>query len=149
VRAGFGALAAVAVLAGCSSGGDGDGRLSRKEYLERADAICAEYDRRLDRLENPRNLAELARFADDALPVAREGVRRLRALRPPDDMAARVRAWLERNEENVRTIERLREAARAGNETRVQELASAGVDNEAEADRLARELGLRACAERD
>jgi hypothetical protein len=28
----------------------------------------------------------------------------------------------------------------------VQELASAGADNEAEADRLARELGLRECA---
>jgi hypothetical protein len=148
-RAAAAPLAAAVVLALAACGDDGADRLSRDEYVRAADAICTEYEDRLARLENPRNLAGLARLADEALPIAREGVRRLRALRPPDELARRVRAWLERNDRNLRTIEQLRAAARAGDETRVQELASAGADNEAAADRLARELGLAACAAPD
>jgi hypothetical protein len=139
------AVSALLALAGCAD--DGDGRLSKEEYVRAADAICAEYERRLAELRDAETINELARLADQAIPIAREGVRRLRALRPPEELAARVRAWLERNEENVRTIERLRDAARAGDETLVQELASAGADNEAKADQLARELGLRDCAQ--
>jgi hypothetical protein len=138
------AAAALVALAGC--GDDGGDRLSKDEYVRAADAICAGYDRRLARLGDPRDLVELARLADRVLPIARAAMRRLRALRPPDELAPHVRRWLERNDRNLRTIEQLRAAARAGDETRVQELASAGADNEAEADRLARELGLRECA---
>ena len=141
------AVAAALAVAGCAD--DGDGRLSKGEYVRAADAICAEYERRLARLPEPRNVEELARLTEQALPIAREGVTRLRGLEPPQELTSRVEEWLERNEENVRTIERMRDAARAGDETRVQELASAGADNEAEADRLARALGLRACAAPD
>ncbi len=138
-------LLALVALAACSGGG-ADERLSREEYAKRADAICAEYDRRIERLEDPRSVAELARLAEEALPIAREGVRRLRALEPPAELRADVRRWLERNDRNVAMIEALRDAARAGQTTRVRQIASEATENEEEADRLARRIGLRACA---
>ncbi len=141
-------LAAVAVSAGCADGGD-DGRLSREEFIRRADAICADYDARLARLGNPASIEELGGLAARALPIAREGVRKLRALRPPADLERDVDRWLARNDENVANIEAIGAAARASDETRVQEIASAANANEREADALAGRLGLRACAKED
>ena len=146
MRAAATGLALLALLAGCSSGDGDDGRLSKEEYVERADAICAEYDRRLSDLPEPGNIRELGELAADALPVARKGVAELRALRPPAELQPRVSEWLERNDRNIRMIGALRDAARAGQTTRVQEIASEAADNEQAADALAKEIGLEACA---
>jgi hypothetical protein len=85
-------------------------------------------------------------MAAEAEPIAEEGLDALRRLDPPQELEERVEEWLGRNAENVRAIGSLREAAEAGDATRVRELASAGADNEAAADRLASELGLAECA---
>ena len=138
-------LLAILALAACSRGGS-DERLSREEYVKRADAICAAYERRLERLRRPENVAELGRLADEALPIAREGVRKLRALKPPEELRRDVAEWLRRNDRNVLMIEALGDAARAGETTRVREIASDAADNERAADALAKNLGLRACA---
>lgn len=144
------ALLAAVLLAGCSGGSsEPEERLTTEEYVRQADRICAEYERRLARLAQPENLADLAAMAEEARPVAEEGLDELRALRPPEALEPQVEAWLERNEENVRAIDELREAAEEGDETRVRELASAARDNEEEADRLAAAIGLEDCAARD
>ncbi len=140
------ALAVLALVAAGCMGGDGDDRLSEEEYLREADAICASYDERLNSLPEPTNLTGLERVAGQALALASEGVERLRALKPPEELQAQVDEWIERNEENVRKIRELREAAAQKQAQRVQELASAAADNEDEADALAKEIGLRACA---
>lgn len=140
--------AAVAAAAGCAGGGEGDDRLSKAEYVERAEGICEDYERRLDELGDPRNVADLARLTKEALPIARRGVASLRELAPPEDMQAAVDEWLELNDRNVAGIERLGTAARAGNEDRVQEIAREAAATEDRADRLARKLGLSKCAAR-
>jgi hypothetical protein len=140
--------ATATIAAGCANG-DGDGRLSRDEFIRRADAICVDYDARLARLGNPASIEELGRLARRALPIAREAVGKLRALRPPQELQRDVDRWLARNEDNVANIQAIGEAARAGDETRVQEIASAASANEREADSLARQLGLRDCARED
>jgi cysteine sulfinate desulfinase/cysteine desulfurase-like protein len=142
-------LAAVATATASCRNGDGDGRLSREEFLRRADAICADYDARLARLGNPASIAELGRLAARALPIAREGVAKLRALEPPEELARDVERWLARNDENVSRIAAIGEAAQADDATRVQEIASAATANERRADALARRLGLRDCAKED
>ena len=143
-------LLAVVLLAGCSGGsGEPEVRLTEEQWAREADRICAEYEGRLARLSEPANPRELARMAAEAEPIAEEGIEALRRLDPPPDLETRVDKWLARNAENVRGIGELREAAEAGDETRVQELASEAIDNEAAADRLARELGLDDCAASD
>ena len=140
---------ALAALAAAACNGGGDDRLSKEEYVRRADAICARYDARLAKLPQPTNLAGLERTAGQALPIAREGVERLRALRPPEELDPKVRDWLARNDENVAKIGELQAAAQAGDTRRVQELAAEAADNEARADAIAKEIGLRDCAKRD
>ena len=141
------ALATVALLAACSGGGDGNERLSKDEYVEQADAVCAEYESRLGGLPDPGSIAALRALTQRALPVAREAVAKLRALRPPEALQARVDQWLRLNTLNVRRIEELGNAARAGDRVRVQEIARDAAANEREADRVARAIGLEACAE--
>jgi hypothetical protein len=146
------ALAVLLVAAACDGGGAEPvetTRLSRSDYVERADAICAEYDRRLARLPQPNSIEDVAELAERALPIAREGVRELRALAPPEELEPQVERWLERNDENLERMEGLRDAALEGNETRVQRIASAATENEREADTLARQIGLRDCARDD
>ncbi|MBD0317174.1 MAG: hypothetical protein ICV71_01525 [Thermoleophilia bacterium] len=142
-------LAAFATATASCSGGGGDGRLSREEFIRRADAICTDYDARLARLGNPASIEELGKLAARALPIAREGVAKLRALEPPETLEGDVDRWLARNDENVASIAAIGDAARADDATRVQELASAATANERKADALARRLGLRACAKED
>ncbi len=141
---------------GCD-GGDGEGReaatepqrLSKAEFVRRADAVCAEYEQRLARLRQPRDVEALADLADEALPIVQEAIARLRALEPPAELEPEVERWLERNDENAERLEALRDAARAGDATRVQTIASAAAENEREADELARRIGLRDCAEEE
>jgi hypothetical protein len=143
------AFAAVFALGACSSDDEQDERLSRADYLRQADAICATYDKRLGTLGKAASVEELARNADQALAIAEEGVSKLRELQPPAELEPRVDEWLERNDENVEKIEELRDAAREGDEVAVQAIAADAADNEREADRLARRLGLRSCARAD
>jgi hypothetical protein len=146
------ALLACLVIAGFSCDGaerDSDvppDPLSKAEYVRRADAICSEYDRRLERLPDPENVEGIADVAEDAIPIAREGARELRALRPPEDLEQTVERWLARNDENIERMQDLRDAARRGDATEVQRIASKAVENERRADALARRIGLRACA---
>lgn len=149
MRIGIVVLAAVLFSAACSFGEGADDRLSRDEYIRRADAICADYDKRLNDLGRAESVEQLAENADRALPIAQEGVGKLRELQPPENLERPVDEWLERNDRNVDLIEALRDAARAGEETRIQELAAEAAENEAAADRLAGRIGLKDCAEED
>jgi hypothetical protein len=141
------ATALAGLAAGCGDEG-GDGRLSREEFVRQADAICAEYDRRLDGLPDPKNVDDLKALAAQAFPIAQEGIRKLRALRPPVALARDVTRWLRLNDANARSIHRLEEAAERGATREVQQIASEAADNEERADALAEEIGLRECAAR-
>ncbi len=138
----------VAFLAGCGGGGGGE-RLTKEQFLEQADAICADFEAKLDELPDPQNLEELIALAGEAQPIAAEGVARVRALNPPEELEADVDAWLDLNEENVQRIEDLREAGEAGDEERVREIATGGSENEQKADALAKKIGLSDCARED
>lgn len=143
MRAAAVALLGLAVVAGCSGG---DGRLSKAEYTEQADAICTKYDAELAKLPSPTTLDALARMAVQAKSIAGEGAAKLRALEPPEELQKQADAWLALNDENVKDIEAMRAAAAAGNRVKVQEIARDAQRNEAKADELARKLGLKSCA---
>lgn len=147
-------LAGICLLAaGCMSGGgstdivSADTRLTKAEYIEQADTICAEFDGELDALPEPKTLDDLATMAEQAKPIAEAGVAELRALSPPEALAEQVDAWLDLNDANVAAIDELREAAESGDETAVQQVAADAADNEAKADALAGEIGLTDCAD--
>jgi hypothetical protein len=137
------------LAAGCmsdSNGSSGDARMTEAEWTEAADKICAEFGAELEGLPEPASMEELGTLADQAQPIAEDGVAQLRELRPPEETEDQVNEWLELNDANVQLIEDLGAAAEDGDETAVQEVAADAADNEAQADALAKDLGLTDCA---
>ena len=140
-------LAGAFALAGCG----GEDRLSKEEFVQKADATCEKYEKRLEPLERQltqvESIEEAARIIDRAIPVVREGVAELRKLEPPEDLEGKVDRWLDLNEENTETLEQLRDAAKQGDEKRIAELARQADETEKRGDRIAAEIGLEDCAE--
>ena len=136
---------AIGALSGCSGDGDGGDRLSRGEFVAQADAICRFYEARLEALRQPTNEAELRTFADKALPIAKEGRKDLGELRPPEELEATYDAWLEEGDEAIEIVERLRDAAAEGDQAEIGRIAADARRTDAEANRLADELGFEQC----
>ena len=139
-------LAAVAVgVAGCGES-KGSDRLSKEDYLKRADAVCTAYDHRLEELPEPKTIEGVVTLADEAKPVAERGLAELRKLRPPTDLQEDVDAWLALNQANVDAIDDLRKAAAASDEAAARAVSQRAVENERKADALAKRIGLEECA---
>jgi hypothetical protein len=143
-------LCAVFLASACGGGGD---RLSRQEYIRQADAVCKEYEGKLEayegRLEQASSPKELGQVIDDAIPTVKDGVDALRELEPPENLEPKVNDWLELNDKNIETLEQLRDTATEGDPRKLRETVEKGDDNERRADELAREIGLEACSQDD
>ena len=138
------------LLLALAAGWGGGDRLSKSEYTKQADAICAKYDKRLEAIERELDRADspedAAQAIDRGIPIVKSGVDELRELEPPEQLEDDVDRWLELNEENTRTLEELRDAAREGDMQRVSEIATEGQETEERSDELARKIGLEDCA---
>jgi hypothetical protein len=132
------------LLAGC---GGGSGRLSKAEYVKRADAICAKYNAKLKALARPTSIGALPDYVDKALPLARRGDDELRSLKPPKDEEQTAKEWLDQNDSVVGSMERLRDAAKKGDRAGIQTALNEATSANQTANRLARRLGLRVCAQ--
>ena len=65
-------------------GGSGE-KLSHGEFVDKANAICADYNQRIDALGTPNTFDEIATFAQDARVIAEEDVGKFNDLNPPDE----------------------------------------------------------------
>ena len=144
------ATAAVALAtflaAGC--GGDGgNGELTAEEFRQQADAICAEFESKLDAIEQPSSPDDLKRFVDDAVPIIEEGTQKLNDLDPPEEFQDEWTRVVEINEENLEVIRNVQTALDDGDVEEAQRLIAEAGGNEEEADRLAREIGLTKCGQ--
>jgi hypothetical protein len=138
------AVVVAALVAGC---GGGSGRLSKAEYAKRADAICTKYNAKLKALARPTGISALPDYVDKALPLARKGDDELRGLKPPKDEEQTVKEWLDQNDSVVGSMERLRDAAKKGDRAGIQTALNEASSANRTANRLARSLGLRVCAQ--
>jgi hypothetical protein len=93
----------------------GHAQPTRDDYLRRANGICTEYGKRLDRITPPLDLASPGSVYESiglALPVLREQAEKMRALPPPAELRAAVDRFLAHTD---RSLEHLRRArANAG-----------------------------------
>ena len=135
----------VAVLvAGC--GGGGSSRLTRSEYAKQADKICSTYNARLNALPQPKNQAELSAFVGKAVPLVSDASDRLSELKPPQDEQRIADSWNRANSDIVRALERLRDAAKAKNNAKMQTALADGNKANSRANTLAKTLGMNACS---
>jgi hypothetical protein len=140
------ALVAVLAVAGCG----GSSRLSRSEFVKRANAVCTEYEAKVTRAMagiNPGDQTQLASAIDKALPVIREGNDKLRALKPPEDLQQRFDRWLRIADNEVTAATQLRDGLKKDDAKAVQRAFEKLRVSDAAQDTVARRgLGLKRCA---
>jgi hypothetical protein len=136
------ALCCAPGLAGC--GGDGDERLSRAEFVERATAVCVRAEERIGELAEPGSEDELAAYAREARAITEEGVADLRELEPPDQLEQGFDRYLERADRVVDLLEELEGAAEEGDSEAARRIAGQ-IGTSAEAQEAARAAGIAAC----
>jgi hypothetical protein len=143
------ALAALALVAG-GCGGDGGKRLTKREFVRQASAVCARYEQRVQSALSgvrPGDQRRLAQSITKALPVIRKGNDELRELRPPTELQDRFDRWLRIADDEVETVEDLRDALRDNDGTAARKAFAELQEKSREQDRLsAQELGLTRCA---
>lgn len=132
-------------VAGCgNSGGKG---MTRIEYAQRADAICAQYDKQTAKLGGRGSgVQHLATVADKTVPLLGRATARLRALPPPQAASALARRWLASLGRLREDVIEIRDAARANDLAAVRRVAIAAQRDNDTSNRLARQLGMQACS---
>jgi hypothetical protein len=143
---GLATLLTTLVAAGCGGNG-GNGEVTAEEFRQQADAICAEFEGKLDAIEQPSSPDDLKRFVDEAVPIIEDGTQQLADLEPPEEFRAKWTRVTEINEENLDTIKAVQAALEDDDVEEAQRLTQEAGGNEEEADRLAREIGLTKCGQ--
>jgi hypothetical protein len=133
-------LGGVVLLAGC-----GSGRLSHDDYVERANAICSQYDATVRKLPRPGTVTKIEAYARRTGRLYRTALAQLEELRPPKDDEVNVQAWLVRNRQIAADIAAVEEAARSRRIPAVRVATERAERDNRLSDSLARLLGLRAC----
>ena len=123
---------------------DGE-RLTKAEWIEQADALCAQAEDELDALGTPETLADIAALVPRAIEISEEQLGKLKALRPPAADEATLARALDLLEQQIDVLRRLGEAATAGDGAAVGEIATEGSTLNDEADSIAQSYGLEVC----
>jgi hypothetical protein len=144
VRRGLFALLLVLALAG-GCGSSGEKRLSREEFAQRADAVCRRTNRLTQPATPPTTMPGLARLAERSVPPLDRALHELRALRPPEDEEATVRAWLRQLGLLRADAVRIRDRAQENDAKGVQTVAGAAQRVNDRFHRLATRLGMHVC----
>jgi hypothetical protein len=139
-------LLAAALLAGCGGGGSKDQGLTREQYAAKADAICTKYKAKTNSLSRPSTLSDLAKLADQVLPLLDNARGELRALRPPQDEASAVQSWLDQFDLSIDDVRKIRDKAKAGDSAGVQAAATPALRHNQRANELAAQLGMTVCS---
>lgn len=134
---------ALVLVAGC--GGSGGKRLTKEEYASKADAICAKYNGEVKKLDNPQNLSELARVADETLPILDNAITDLKKLNPPAAEQAKADQWLSQVEKLKDDLTEIRDRAKDKNMEAVQAVVPKAEEHNRRSNALATELGMSVC----
>ena len=145
-------LGALAV-AGC--GGDDDGGISRDEFAQNAEQVCADLEQQSEELSRnePESVEQIVGFTQEARRTAEDAVKRVRELEVPEgEDGETAREWQdavekEAEEQLIPALDELEKAAEENDEQAILAAAQKIQGIEAkESDRLARELGAEGCA---
>jgi hypothetical protein len=143
----FAALAAALALAGCGGDDGGGGEpLSQEDFVAQADAICEEYEAKLDALGTPQSQEDLAEFAEKSVPIAEEGQGKLAELTPPADLQEAYDEWLAQGDKAVDIVQRLEQAAQDNDQEEIQAIATEAQAADERSEELATQLGFEECS---
>lgn len=141
---GAGAAALALAVAACGGGGGGD-RLTLDEYLAQADAICKEFDGKFGDLGEPESAADAGKLVRDGKVLAEEQLAKLRELRPPEDIEAKVDEAYNALDDQIALFDDFADAVEAEDSAKVEEITGKLDDLNETADGVAKEIGLETC----
>ena len=138
------AIAAAALAAACGGSGGSD-RLTKEEYIQEADAICADANQQINALGEPQDLEQLAAMSEQAVTIAEQQLAKLRALVPPEEIEEQVNRAYDLVEQQNGIAEEIAAAAKAGDADKIQQLVDEAAPLEQEGDDIAANIGLQEC----
>jgi len=143
----FSLAASVILVAGCQ-GGSSDGELSKREFIDRANAICSAANAKITALPAPDIADPSATPATirRVVEIQRKAVARLRALGPPSEDVPAIEEWLKFVDETLEQAETSSRALERDDRESVNEANAKGGDAQLRADELARLYGVDRCA---
>ena len=140
------AAAGAAAISGCGGGSE---EVSAEELVQKSDQVCGKVQERFVEIQAqpPASSSEGAEQAGELLGVADDAQAELRDIEPPGELRDRYDAYLDARESVSDALERGKRAAENQDGDaygKAQEEAARGAP---ERQRLARELGFRACSQ--
>jgi Tfp pilus assembly protein PilP len=135
-------LVVLVLVAGCG-GGD---RLSREAFVSEAEAICDDFDQRVNAVDEPQNADDVERYVNEVRPVVEDGINELKELQPPGEFEEQWNELVAKNEESLEALDDLAQAAADRDEARFEEVTEDASRRDEESDRIAQGLGLQKCA---
>jgi hypothetical protein len=139
---------AVALLCAClalaSCGGDEQGS---DEFLQQANAICAEYGPRIAAIPPPlEDIDEWGAVGADIGDQLEASVNELRLLEPSDELADQYSEWVGLRADLLTEMRGVQDAGNLHDEAEVEAGLASITELQAQADELAEELGLTECS---
>jgi hypothetical protein len=135
-------LCACLVLASC--GGDDDE--GSDEFLQQANAICADYGPKIAAIPPPsEDIDEWGAVGADIGDQLEASVNELRLLNPPDELADSYSEWVALRADLLTEMRGVQEAGDIHDEAGVEAGLASITELQAQADELAEELGLTDC----
>jgi hypothetical protein len=137
-------LLSCALVAACGS--SGSHRLTREEYAQRADAICARYQHLTTALAAPGTTRQLAVVAGKTLSLLDKARAELARLRPPLMEQRLASRWVASIAVLRRDVVELRDRASANDLLGVRRVVRPATRHNRQSDRLASRLGMSVCS---
>lgn len=127
--------------AGCGDGGV----LTKDELVAKADAICADANKAIDGMEQPRTPAALREYATKAAELADRQVDKLKALQPPADVEADWQEAMRVLSQQVTLARNLADSA--DDQGKLQQIVEEGQKLTEKSDAIAKKIGLKQCGD--
>jgi hypothetical protein len=134
-------------LAACGGGSGEEQQLTADQFRQQADAICKQYEEKINALGSPNSLADLGDFVDKAVPIIEEGNDKLAALQPPEELADDWNRAMDLQDQNLGVAKDLQQAIHEKDATKVQELLAKLDETDAQSNQIARNMGLEECGQ--
>jgi hypothetical protein len=138
-------LLAVALIAVACGGGSG--RLDKREFVGKANAICARADARIARLTppDPADAAALARSGQKVVEIERDALVELRGLKAPEADDVKIQKWIALVDQTLDKAAESVAAQQAGDLQKANEANGEGRTVDQRADQIASAYGLDRC----
>jgi hypothetical protein len=144
---------AAAVIAGgivlAASACGGEERLSKEDFQNEGNAICAKYDKQIEDIGTPTSVEEVPAYVNKALPILERQIEDMKELTPPEEDQQAFDDMIAEAEKTVEAGRELGEAAEAMDAAAIEQTLDEGNAASARADRHATELGLTDCVEQE